>query len=159
MVGYLPLKLCIHNIAFDVDSIQSSGKFGEGTGPIFADFVNCTGSEPRLWSRYYGSGCHHFNHYYGCSHNDDVGVQCKPGMYMLYYCRQITLFCFCHLHVAHCLDGQLNLFQLGFYSNVLYGHIKICSNQRWESLSYQEWTSLNAYVACTELGFSGKCSL
>ena len=154
-VGYLPVKLCIHNIAYDIDSIHSSGKFGEGTGPIFADFVNCTGSESRLWS----SGCPYFNHYYGCSHNDDVGVQCKPGMYIHVILLWITLFCFCHLHVVDCLDGQLKLFVVTFYSTVLEGNIKICSNQRWEILSYQEWTSLNTWVACNELGFSGKCSL
>ena len=156
MVGCLPLKLCIHKyIAYDIDSTYHLQKFGEGTGPIFADFVNCTGSEPRLWPNYYVPECPYFNHYYGCSHNDDVGVQCKPGMYMLYCCREITLFSI----IVDCIDGQLNLFQLGFYSNVLYGHIEICSNQRWESLSYQEWTSLNTWVACNELGFSGKCSL
>ena len=137
MVGYLPLKICIHNIAYDIDSIHSPGMFGEGTGPIFADFVNCTGSEMKLWPY----ECLYFNHYYGCSHNDDVGVQCKPGMYMLCYCRQITLFCFCHLHVVDCLDGQLKLFLIEFY--YLFGHIKICSNQRWETLSYQEWTCIS----------------
>ena len=74
---------------------------------------------------------------------------------MLYCCREITLFSI----IVDCLDGQLKMFQLRFSSTVLYGHIKICSNQRWESLSYQEWTSLNTWVACNELGFSGKCSL
>ena len=141
-----------------IESIHSSGKFGEGTGPIFADFVNCTGSETRLWPNYYYiPGCPHFNHYYGCSHNDDVGVQCKPGMYMLYYC--ITLFSFCHLHLADCLDGQLKLSQFMSSPTRLIGCIKICSNQRWETLSVQEWTSLNTWVSCNELGFSGKFSV
>ena len=37
------------------------------------DFINCTGSEGRLGS------CTDWTHYYGCSHDGDVGVQCKPG--------------------------------------------------------------------------------
>ena len=71
-----------YDCIFDVDSTYYLQKFDEGTGPIFADFVNCTGSEPRLWPDHYASGCPYFNHYYGCSHNDDVGVQCKPGIYL-----------------------------------------------------------------------------
>ena len=38
------------------------------------DFISCNGSEWRLWD-----DCTHFTHYYGCSHEDDVGVQCRPG--------------------------------------------------------------------------------
>ena len=59
--------------ANSLDSIYYTS--GGGAGPIFMDYVNCTGSEPRLWRK-----CSHFSHYYGCSHNDDVGVQCQPGM-------------------------------------------------------------------------------
>ena len=39
------------------------------------DFVNCTGEEWRLYG-----GCTHYTHYYGCSHDDDVGVRCNPGI-------------------------------------------------------------------------------
>ena len=39
------------------------------------DFVNCTGTEGRvLYS------CTTRTHYFGCSHDNDVGVQCKPGI-------------------------------------------------------------------------------
>ena len=53
----------------------TSERFGEGTGPIFMDYINCTGSESKLWGK-----CSHFTHYYGCSHNDDVGIQCQSGI-------------------------------------------------------------------------------
>ena len=53
----------------------TSERFGEGTGPIFMDYINCTGSEFRIYRK-----CSYFTHYYGCSHNDDVGVQCQPGL-------------------------------------------------------------------------------
>ena len=52
----------------------SSEKYGEGTGPVFMDFVNCTGTEDRLWYE-----CTYRTHYFGCSHDNDVGIQCKPG--------------------------------------------------------------------------------
>ena len=52
------------------------------------DFVNCTGSEWTLWD-----GCTHYTHYYGCSHDDDVGVQCEPGiMHILHM----------HVHIRAC---------------------------------------------------------
>ena len=38
------------------------------------DFISCNGSEWRLWD-----DCTHLTHYYGCSHEDDVGVQCSQG--------------------------------------------------------------------------------
>ena len=43
---------------------------------MLIDYVQCTGYEGRLWD-----SCTHFTHYYGCSHNDDIGVQCKPGKF------------------------------------------------------------------------------
>ena len=70
-----PTKWCFGTITVD-SSYYTSERFGEGTGPIFIDYINCTGSESRLWGK-----CSHFTHYYGCSHNDDVGVQCQPGLW------------------------------------------------------------------------------
>ena len=140
-------------IVYDTDSTQQS--FGKGSGPILMDFVNCTGLEPRLWPSYRAPGCPHFTHYYGCSHNDDVGVKCQPGIIiapLLVLCRAEEFMIDAFLHVAACSDGQLKL--IG--SSVrYYGRIEICSNQRWETLSYQQWTPSNALVACNELGFSG----
>ena len=59
----------------------TSEMFGEGSGPIFMDYVNCTGSESRLWGS--ERDCSSFTHYYGCSHSDDVGVCCQPGILRL----------------------------------------------------------------------------
>ena len=57
-----------------VGSYFSSAFFGQGIFPIMMDYVNCSGSEFRLWD------CHHFTHSYGCTHSDDVGVRCQPGL-------------------------------------------------------------------------------
>ena len=63
----------ILKLALD-SNYYTSERFGEGTGPILIDYIHCTGSELEIWGQ-----CSHFTHYYGCSHNDDVGVQCHPG--------------------------------------------------------------------------------
>ena len=70
---HIPLLLTLIDSAYE--------KLGGGSGPIFMDFVNCTGSEQRLWD-----DCYHFTHYDGCSHDDDIGVQCQPGNNLLKIC-------------------------------------------------------------------------
>ena len=59
--------------------------FGQGTGPIWLDYVECTGSESTL------ARCGHlgFNVIRSCSHYEDVGIRCygsqgKTHNYKLY---------------------------------------------------------------------------
>ena len=67
--------LCLSQLLELDSTYYTSERFGGGTGPIFIDYINCTGSEPRIYRK-----CSYFSHNYGCSHNDDVGVQCQPGI-------------------------------------------------------------------------------
>ena len=57
--------------------------------------------------------------------------------------------CICILYIASCSDGQLRLVY-GYH-----GPVKICSNQRWETLKNYRWTPFMARLACIELGFLG----
>ena len=50
------LKLFLDTLHID-SAYFISERFGRGTGPIFIDYVNCTGTEPRLWGK-----CSHFIH-------------------------------------------------------------------------------------------------
>ena len=52
---------------------------------------------------------------------------------------------------ASCFDGQIKL--IGGYSE-RNGHVEICSNQRWETLSLSDWKDNEAKVACNSLGYS-----
>ena len=75
-------------------SYEGSHTFGEAIGPILMDYVNCTGSELRLWD------CVYFTHSYsGCDH---VGVRCQPG--------SIIILCTC----MYCWAG--NFHAIGLYS-------------------------------------------
>ena len=47
--------------------------FGEGSGPIHLDFVQCSGSEYNL------TECEIRNDRDRTSHSFDVGVKCQPG--------------------------------------------------------------------------------
>ncbi len=48
--------------------------FADGTGPIFLDDVQCTGTEDNLFScPHNGIGIHN------CAHSEDAGVRCQPA--------------------------------------------------------------------------------
>ena len=54
--------------------MTSSFTFGQGSGPIILDDLQCTGLEYRLIDCVHrGLGVH------GCSHSEDVGVRCIAG--------------------------------------------------------------------------------
>ena len=48
--------------------------FGSGTGPLFLDGLQCTGTEAKLLNCYHrGIGVTGYN----CRHNDDAGIRCQ----------------------------------------------------------------------------------
>ena len=51
-------------------------QFGQGSGPIWMDYVRCSGTEARLIECTYDSDTSED------SHNEDAGVQCPPGNYI-----------------------------------------------------------------------------
>ena len=59
-------------------AIGSAG-FGRGSGPVWLNYVTCTGNEPALAS------CGHLgvNIRKQCKHNKDVGVRCIGGQGLL----------------------------------------------------------------------------
>ena len=50
--------------------VQGSAFFGEGTGPIYLDDVECRGNESRLTDCAY-------TRQHNCAHSEDVGIQCR----------------------------------------------------------------------------------
>ncbi|KAK7089640.1 scavenger receptor cysteine-rich domain-containing protein DMBT1-like [Littorina saxatilis] len=53
--------------------VRSGASYGQGTGSILMDDVNCNGTESSL-----GQCSYTANH--NCGHNEDVGIDCRPGV-------------------------------------------------------------------------------
>ena len=53
------------------------------------------------------------------------------------------------IFIARCSNGQMKLAA----GSETYGRVEICSDQRWTTLSYNQWSYANAQVACIQLGF------
>ena len=59
-------------LGFSLGQVKVDTEFGEGTGPIWMDSVDCSGDETSIFD------CHHDRWgVHDCSHSEDVGVVCS----------------------------------------------------------------------------------
>nr|XP_054748404.1 soluble scavenger receptor cysteine-rich domain-containing protein SSC5D-like [Lytechinus pictus] len=105
-------------------SVYGGSRYGPGTGQIWLDEVECTGSESRLAS------CSH-NDYgsHDCSHSEDVGIVCGST-------------------TDSVIGGELRL--VNGDSN--YGRLEISVNGVWGTVCDDSFDSSDARVACRQLG-------
>ncbi len=109
-----------------------TANFGEGTGRIWLDNVECIGSENALSNCTAG-----FNETNSCSHTQDAGVRCLSG----------TAFMSTHVHIFISLKDALKLLQ-GMTS--FEGRVEICLNNVWGTVC----DKADAKVVCRQLGLS-----
>lgn len=109
--------------------VFSKAFYGQGSGPIIMDDMQCTGTEAHLsMCRFAGFGKH------TCTHAQDAGVNCLPGNFLVR------------------LNG-------GGDNNGSAGRVELFINGTWGSVCDNSWDASDAEVVCRQLGFDSPHSL
>uniref|UniRef100_A0A672QZ94 SRCR domain-containing protein n=1 Tax=Sinocyclocheilus grahami TaxID=75366 RepID=A0A672QZ94_SINGR len=130
-------------------AVGSSSKFGQGSGPILLDNVDCKGGEMDLSQcRNQGWGVHN------CYHYEDVAVTCK-GTWSEFLPLKLQLdnggMIFTSLqNISHLLrNGAVRLVGTG---DRCQGRVEIYYQGSWGTVCDDDWSMVDAAVVCQEIG-------
>ncbi|XP_078391546.1 antigen WC1.1-like [Cetorhinus maximus] len=116
--------------------------FGEGSGPIWLDEVECMSHESTIWQCQTDQWGKH-----SCHHREDAGVICSGG--------NLTKE---RSHSANDCDGEsesgLGLRLAGGNNSNCSGRVEILFNNNWATVCDDSWGMADANVVCRQLGCS-----
>ena len=139
---------------FHTDSTPySNAHFGQNSDIIIAlDNVACTVYESRLID------CPYDSHVADCTHSDDAGVGCVARELNSYWNITIYSLLILPLSMLHtgCTRGSI---RLRGGSTGMEGRVEVCLNGDWGTVCDDGWSTVDANVACRQLGFSNSGSL
>uniref|UniRef100_A0A4W3GAN6 SRCR domain-containing protein n=1 Tax=Callorhinchus milii TaxID=7868 RepID=A0A4W3GAN6_CALMI len=131
-------------------SVYNSSQYGEGTGPVWINNVQCVGTETHLWNCPYSTVAS------SSGSSSDVGVLCSGEILLPVYLPQTKLpapISSVLPSIKLCLrlaeDVQIRLMDGG---SSCAGRVEIYYNGTWGTVCDDSWGSLEADVVCKQLG-------
>ena len=119
---------------------RQSAYFGQGSGLVHIDSVQCTGLESELQNCTYSQTTN-------CGHSQDVGVTCNSKYdhaYNFNFHTNIRLLVVCNEGDVRLIGG----------SNESVGRVEVCVDDMWGTVCSNSWDSTDGGVICSQLGYS-----